>query len=43
MEALEHVHDKGLIHKDVKPENVMFDEQGYARLGDFGISKPIKN
>ena len=43
VEALEHIHDRGLIHKDLKPENVMFDKDGYARLGDFGISRPIEN
>ena len=28
-----------IIHKDLKPENIVFEENGYARLTDFGIAK----
>lgn len=37
--ALEACHAKGIIHRDVKPENVMFGDDGHARLVDFGIAK----
>jgi eukaryotic-like serine/threonine-protein kinase len=36
-EALEAVHNAGLVHRDVKPENIFVDEQGRIVLGDFGI------
>lgn len=37
--ALEHIHHKGIIHRDVKPENLVFDSKGYLYLTDFGIAK----
>lgn len=42
IQALEDVHACGIIHKDVKPENLVFDEDGYLRLTDFGISTTVK-
>ncbi len=38
-DALDFVHRKGYVHRDVKPENIMFDAEGNAYLGDFGVIK----
>jgi serine/threonine protein kinase len=37
--ALEVLHLNGIIHRDVKPENLVFDSEGYLRLTDMGIAK----
>lgn len=39
--ALDFMHAKGYLHRDVKPENILFDEQGNAYLGDFGIVRAL--
>jgi serine/threonine protein kinase/dipeptidyl aminopeptidase/acylaminoacyl peptidase len=37
--ALAYAHEKGVIHRDVKPENIMLRPDGYVKVLDFGIAK----
>lgn len=37
-DALAELHARGIVHRDVKPGNVLFDEQGHIYLGDLGIA-----
>lgn len=39
--ALEYLHSNKLVHRDVKPENILFDEKGYLYLTDMGIVLPF--
>lgn len=39
LRALEHAHSKGIVHRDIKPQNIMLLKDGTIKVADFGIAK----
>jgi serine/threonine protein kinase len=42
LHGLRHAHSKGVVHRGLKPENILFDSTGNVRLTDFGMSRVVE-
>jgi len=43
IKGFEYLHSKGIVYRDLKPENLLLDSSGYVKLTDFGFSKQLKD
>ncbi|XWS08066.1 hypothetical protein CRYUN_Cryun41cG0046300 [Craigia yunnanensis] len=43
VDALEYIHNMGLIHRDIKPENLLLTTDGHIKIADFGSVKPMQD
>ncbi len=43
VEGLMHIHQKGVLHRDIKLDNILLDGKGTVKIADFGVSRIVRS
>lgn len=43
VDGLVHIHQKGVLHRDIKLDNILLDGKGNVKIADFGVSKIVRS
>ena len=43
IEGLSHIHSMGVLHRDIKLDNILLDGHGVIKIGDFGVSRMVES
>jgi mitogen-activated protein kinase kinase 3 len=43
MQGLSHIHSKNMVHRDIKPHNLLTNRQGEVKISDFGLAKTLND
>lgn len=43
IEAIGYIHTRNIVHRDIKLDNILLDGKGHVKIGDFGVSRIVKN
>lgn len=41
--ALKHIHDRKILHRDLKTQNIFLNQKGEVKMGDFGIARVLQH
>jgi serine/threonine protein kinase len=43
LQGIHYMYEENIVHRDIKPDNIMLDGHGKIKIGDFGVARRLKN